>query len=138
MTDAPAPFEELEHGADSALRVRGADWKALLTNAALGMFSLMADWENSPFSAQREIRVSAIDRETLLVDWLNELLYLHELEGVVYTDFEILSASPEALQAVARGTDHWHARTAVKAATFNDLSIEKTVEGYAATIVFDT
>jgi SHS2 domain-containing protein len=138
VTDAPAPFEELEHGADSALRVRGADWKALLTNAALGMFSLMADWENSPFSAQREIRVSAIDRETLLVDWLNELLYLHELEGVVYTDFEILSASPEALQAVARGTDHWHARTAVKAATFNDLSIEKTVEGYAATIVFDT
>jgi len=138
VTGAPTLFEELEHGADSALRVCGADWKALLTNAALGMFSLIADWEDSPLSAKREIHLRAIDSETLLVDWLNELLYLHELEGVVYTDFEILSASPKGLQAIAKGTDHWHHRKAVKAATFNDLSIEKTAEGYAATIVFDT
>jgi SHS2 domain-containing protein len=138
VTDAPVPLEELEHGADSALRIHGADCKALLSNAALGMFSLMADWGDSPLSTEREIHLRAIDSETLLVDWLNELLYLHELQGVVYTDFEILSASPESLQAIARGTDDWHPRTAIKAATFNDLSIEKTAEGFTATIVFDT
>jgi SHS2 domain-containing protein len=138
VTGAPTPFEEVEHVADSALRVYGADWNALLANAALGMFSLMADWEDSLLSTEREIELRAVDSETLLVDWLNELLYLHELEGVVYTDFEILSASPEALQAIARGTDRWRPRTAIKAVTFNDLSIEKTAEGYTATIVFDT
>jgi SHS2 domain-containing protein len=102
------------------------------------MFSLMADWGDSPLSAEREINLRSIDSETLLVDWLSELLYLHEMEGVVYIDFEILSASPAALQAIARGTDRWRPQTAIKAVTFNDLSIEKTGEGYTATIVFDT
>lgn len=138
MTGAPIRFEEVEHVADAALRVYGADWKALLGNAALGMFSLMADWGDSPLSAAREINLRSIDSETLLVDWLSELLYLHEMEGVVYIDFEILSASPAALQAIARGTDRWRPQTAIKAVTFNDLSIEKTGEGYTATIVFDT
>jgi SHS2 domain-containing protein len=138
VTSSPPRFEEVEHVADSALRVYGADWEALLVNAALGMFSLMAEWDDSALSAEREIDLHAMDSETLLVDWLNELLYLHELEGVVYIDFEVLSASPKHLTAIAKGTDDWRPRTGIKAVTFNDLSVEKHEEGYTATIVFDT
>jgi SHS2 domain-containing protein len=138
MTGPRARFEEVEHVADSALRVYGADWNDLLANAAVGMSSLMAEWEDSPLSAEREIELRAVDSETLLVDWLNELLYLHELEGVVYVGFEVLSASPKHLRAIAKGTNDWRPRTSIKAVTFNDLSVEKTAEGYTATIVFDT
>jgi SHS2 domain-containing protein len=138
VTSSRACFEEIEHVADSALRVYAADWKGLLASAALGMFNLMADWEDLTLSSEREIDLRAMDSETLLVDWLNELLYLHEMEGVVYTDFEVLSASPTNLKAIVKGTNRWRSRTAVKAVTFNDLSVKKTSEGYTATIVFDT
>jgi SHS2 domain-containing protein len=137
MTPPAVRFEEVEHVADAALRVYGTDWSALLANAALGMFSLIADWNDAPLSAEREINLRSADRETLLVDWLTELLYLHEIEGVVYVDFDIVEASANALQAVASGTGRWRPKTAIKAVTFNDLRIVKTEEGYVATIVFD-
>lgn len=137
MNSPSVRFEEVEHVADAALRVYGGDWNALLTNAAVGMFSLIADWADAPLSSERAIYLRSVDSETLLVDWLNELLYLHEIEGVVYVDFDILDASPNSLRAVVRGTRRWHPRTAIKAVTFNDLLIARTEEGYMATIVFD-
>ncbi len=138
MTSPAIRFEEVEHMADAALRVFGADWNALLANAAVGMFSLIADWNDAPLSVEREIHLRSADSETLLVDWLSELLYLHEMEGVVYVDFDIVHATAHTLQAVARGTSQWRPQTAVKAVTFNDLRITKTEAGYVATIVFDT
>jgi len=134
----PKPFEEVEHVADAALKVYGRDWSEFLVNAAHGMFSLMADWQDSRPSRQHEISLRAADAETLLVDWLSELLYLHEMENVVYTSFEILDASPHELHAIVKGTDRWQPQTAVKAVTFNDLHIERTPQGHTATIVFDT
>jgi SHS2 domain-containing protein len=135
---APKRFEEVEHVADAALRVYGRDWSELLVNAAQGMFSLMAECEDTHPTWEHTVSLQAMDGETLLVDWLSELLYLHEVEAVVYTNFEILSASPNALRAIVKGTKKWTPRTAIKAVTFNDLNIEKTPEGYAATMVFDT
>lgn len=134
----PKRFEEVEHVADAALRVYGRAWDDLFVNAACGMFSLMADWEDGPPSTTQQISLEAIDGETLLVDWLSELLYLHEMEDAVYTSFEIIDISPARLRAIARGTRRWNPKTAIKAVTFNDLRIQKTPEGYTATIVFDT
>jgi len=138
VTSPPVRFEEVEHVSDAALRVYGGDWKALLANAALGMFSLIADCTEAPPSTEREIELRSADGETLLVDWLTELLYLHETQDVVYVDFEILDASPNSLRAIARGTTQWRPQTAIKAVTFNDLTIARTDQGYVATIVFDT
>jgi SHS2 domain-containing protein len=132
------PFQEVQHVADVALRVRGDTWDELLANAALGMFTLMADWTESSTPVERQVSLHSIDRETLLVDWLSELLYLHEMDGVVYIDFEIREASAISLAAVTRGTDQWLPKTAIKAVTFNDLRVLDTPQGYSATIVFDT
>jgi SHS2 domain-containing protein len=137
-TSAPKRFEEVEHTADVALRVYGRDWGELLINAAHGMFSLIAHREDIPPSTEQEISLQAIDGETLLVDWLSELLYLHEMEDAVYTSFDILDISPTTLRAIVRGTERWSPRTAIKAVTFNDLHIQKTPQGYTTTIVFDT
>ena len=137
MTSALLRFEEVEHVADAALRVYGRDWGELLVNAALGMFSLIAHWDDAPPSTEHHISLTSVDSETLVVDWLGELLYLHEMEGEVYIEFEILSASPTSLQAIAKGTDQWSPGTAIKAVTFNELQITATNAGFAVTIVFD-
>ena len=96
-------FEEVEHTADLALKVHGYSLKEVFAHAAYGMFSLMADLEGLEPTTGREISLESLDYEALLVDWLNELLYLHELEEEIYARFEIETLSSTALSAIAWG-----------------------------------
>jgi SHS2 domain-containing protein len=130
-------FEEVEHTADLALKVHGHSLKEVFINAACGLFSLMANLENLAPSVSREVHLEAPDRESLLVDWLNELLYLHEVEEEIYTRFEIETLSSTALSATVRGTKTKASKLTVKAATFHDLEIRETEDGYMTTVVFD-
>jgi len=130
-------FEEVEHTADLALKVHGHSLKEVFINAACGLFSLMADLENLAPSVSREVHLEAPDHESLLVDWLNELLYLHEIEEEVYTRFEIETLYSTALSATVWGTKTKASKLTVKAATFHDLEIRETEDGYMTTVVFD-
>lgn len=131
-------YEEIEHTADLAIRAYGRDSKELFANAAYGMFSAMGiDLEAVKPTLRREMRLEALDREALLVDWLNELLYLHETEGEIYVDFDIHTLSTTELRATMSGAKGNDARMVIKAATFHDLKIERIDKGYVTTIVFD-
>jgi len=130
-------FEELEHTADLALKVRGHSLQEIFANAAYGMFSLMADLGGVEPTVSHEISLESLDYEALLVDWLNELLYLHEVEEEIYTRFEIEALSPIALSAIVWGGKMATSKLTVKAATFHDLEIRETGDGYLATVVFD-
>ncbi len=137
MMDDGQTFEELEHTADLALRVYGRDLKELFANAAYGMFYLMADLPALEPTTSHEVHLEAFDCETLLVDWLNELLYLHETEGEIYNRFQLKTLSPTHLTASVAGGEGEARKATIKAATFHDLAIEETEDGYVATIVFD-
>ena len=130
-------FELLEHTADLAIRVRGGDLPELFANAAYAMFCQLADLERLTPSMMRQVVVQGWDHESLLVNWLNELLYLHETRGEVYTDFQVEALTPQRLQATVRGVPTAEVRTIIKAATYHGLSITETAEGLEATIVFD-
>ncbi len=146
--EAPPPaarqywYHEQEHTADRALRVRGRELADLLVGAARGMFDLMGDTEGVEPQAWRTIRLEAGDREELLVDWLNELLYLAEQEGLLFTEFYIESltdAAPTAaaLAAHVGGAVAPATRAHIKAATYHDLKLVESEAGWSATITFD-
>ncbi|MFQ5855905.1 MAG: riboflavin biosynthesis protein RibF [Anaerolineae bacterium] len=133
-------FEEIEHTADVGLRVRGKDLAQLFVNAARGMWTLiMPDIDAVEPAVTRKIELEAMDLEVLLVDWLSELLFLHETEHEAYSQFAVHDISPTHLRAEARGgpVNGHTLRKHIKAVTFNDLSIEETAEGFIATVVFD-
>ena len=130
-------FEEVEHTADLALKVHGQSLAEVFINAAYGLFSLMADLENLAPSVSHEVHLEALDPESLLVDWLNELLYLHEVEEEIYNRFEIEALSSTALSATVWGAKIAASKLTVKAATFHDLEIREKAGGYLATVVFD-
>jgi SHS2 domain-containing protein len=130
-------FEEIEHTADLAIRVYGRDMRELFVNAAHGMFALMAEPSLEEAACEREVLLEAIDYESLLVDWLNELIYLHEVEGETYSQFNIETLSPTKLEAHVIGGPTKIKTKAIKAATFHDLAIEETPNGLVATMVFD-
>ena len=130
-------YEEIEHTADLAIRAYGRDVSELFANAAHGMFALMAEPSLEGPARERGVSLEAMDRESLLVDWLNELIYLHEVEGETYYQLAIETLSSTKLEAHVTGGPTKSKIKAIKAATFHNLAIEETVNGLVATIVFD-
>ena len=131
------PYEEVEHTADLALRVRGANLRELFTNAAKGMFALISD-ERPALAERHTVSLESLDTEALLVDWLNELLYLAETQGQILGDFRLRELTPARLEAEVWGARAGNIKKVIKAATFSGLAIQEIGQGgYEVTIVFD-
>ncbi len=132
-------WQEIEHTADLALHVWGGDLPDLFATAARGMFSLLVDLAAVPATQTLPVTLAAPDVETLLVDWLNELLYWGEREQLAaYVEFEFAVLTPATLQATVRGGAVSEYFSYIKAATFHNLEVRVTPEGYETEIVFDT
>ena len=127
---------EIEHTGDVSFRVRGRKPRELFENAARAMFRLQSC---TPGAANivRRVCAKGCDRETLLVNWLNELLYLQEICEEVYHDCKIGEISETSLLAEVIGGPRWTPYKLIKAATFHNLKIEAARGGLAVTIVFD-
>ncbi len=137
-TALPFRFEEMEHTADVALRVRGKNLGELMGNAAEGMASLLCDPNAlSERTAQRIVEVEAEDAEGLLVEWLSELAYLAETESEVFDSCEFERISPTSLKATARFKKASELKVHVKAVTYHNLEIVETESGPEAVVVFD-
>jgi len=138
MAQPPAKmYEEIEHTADWALRVRGADLPALFSNAALGMMELAGVRMGNGSGQERTIELQAIDKETLLVDWLHELLVALELEQIAFRDIELEIAGGTRLAGTVQAVPLASMEKPIKAVTFNELEIIELSQGLEATIVFD-
>lgn len=130
-------FEEIEHTADWAFRAHGRDLSQLFASAACGMFELQGGAGSGESSVAREVAVSGTDRESLLVNWLNELLYLQETQHEAYCRFEILEISDTHLRARVHGRPHRPEAKLIKAVTFHGLTVRQSEDGWEATIVVD-
>jgi SHS2 domain-containing protein len=134
-------FEIFAVTADKGIRAWGRDLPEVFVNAAQGLWSLMVEpGAVRPLQAY-PVRVEASDRETLLVAWLNELLFLHEAEHVALSRFRVKRLSEECLEAVAEGEPLDRARHApvghVKAVTYHLLQIRPAGAGWVAQVVVD-
>jgi len=138
VTDDALAFEEVEHTADWALRVRGRDLRELLVNAARGMSRLLvADPDALPAHVERRFELDAFDAEGLLVGWLSELAYWAEAEMLVFREFELSQVTSDHLAALVRGGRASDLQKHIKAVTYHNLAIVETVDGLEVTVVFD-
>ncbi|NPV06628.1 MAG: archease [Anaerolineae bacterium] len=129
-------YKEVRHTADVAIRAWGDSLEELFTSAARGMFSLIGEADSD--RSVHIIKLSADDLETLLVDWLTELIYLSDAHQEAYHQFDVRLTPSWELEAVIRGGPIGRRTGAVKAATYHGLRIEAKQGAYSATIVFDT
>jgi len=131
-------FEEIEHTADSALRVFGTNLTELFLSAAAGLTHLTAaDVSDISTEIEKSIELDAIDAESLLVEWLSELAYWAENEMLVFKKFRIQKVTATHLQAKIFGGKTSMLEKHIKAVTYHNLKIIKTSTGLEATIVFD-
>ncbi len=130
-------FEEIDHTADWAFRAYGRDLKELFENAAYALFALEGALDTVTPTVTRRVEVSGIDYESVLVNWLSELLYLQETRGEVYQRFAIDHLTETALGATIEGVPSGPLNKFVKAITYYGLKIEQTPEGWQATVTVD-
>jgi len=129
-------FEELQHTADWALRVWAPNPLELLQIAVVGMLALMGVQLSYEKQLRKEVMCSAGDLESLLVGFLNEILFWIETEGIDSDHFE-LTLTDHNLTGYVECAPVLSLEKEIKAVTFHDLRIVRTSEGYETKIVFD-
>jgi SHS2 domain-containing protein len=135
------PYEVFEHTADIGLHAYGKTLPELFVHAAEGMESLMVSPETIRTQVSREISVEGHDQVSLLINWLNELIFLFDTEYLIFRQFEIEAFTETRLQGRAHGEPYDARRhdlsSAIKAVTWHEASVEQTNHGYKARIIFD-
>lgn len=128
-----------EHTGEVRLEVRAPSQKALFEEAGLALAELMLG-EIPPSdegAAELPIEVQAGEVEGLLVDWLNELIFLSETSKRVFTRIRVDDVTATSVRAVAWGTSPEVLKTAVKAATLHGVDVEQSGSQWRASVVLD-
>jgi len=131
-----AGFREIEHRADWELEVWAADFSGLLEQAARGMYTLVGARLNPANRIQIELEFGAPDAESLLVNFLAELLFLIETQNLAFDEFQ-LELDGYALSARLGGASLAHIDKEIKAVTYHQLAVLQTEDGFLVRIVFD-
>ncbi len=134
-------FEILEHPADIGFRVFGSTPAELFENAAAAMLSLANEPERVAPRIEYSLRAFGSDHESMLVDWLSEVLYWFDGKRVAFASFHITRFEPPELEAVGRGEPRDPQRHAaklnVKAVTWHQLKVEQRADGWVAEVYLD-
>ena len=134
------PFEIIDHIADIGIIVRGKNLEELFARAAIGLFSLITDIKYIKSEIKREIKLVASNCEDLLIFWLNELIYLFEVEHVIFCHFRIIEMSTTKISAICLGEtikSKHHISREIKAATYHMLNITRHNNNLKAQVIFD-
>jgi SHS2 domain-containing protein len=128
MARAPADFEVFDHTAEVGLRAWGPDLPAAFAQAGRGLTSLLVPLDAVRETITHALSVEAPDAESLLVAWLDELLFVFETERLVFGRYEVALPTPGALVATVHGERFDPARhrggVVVKAATYHQIVVE--------------
>jgi len=137
------PFEFVDiTSADVAFVAYGKDLNELFANAALAMFEVMVNTKQVEKRIEEKISVDAYDLESLMFNWLNELLYVSDSKNLAFSEFDVkVDDRNFILEAICKGEEispeKHETRTVVKAATYHQMKIWKENEIWKAQVILD-
>ena len=142
-------YRYIEHLSDIGLEFYGNTIEELFENAGVGMFSIICDLETIRPLEKKRVTISRKDTdfEDLLVLWLEKLLYWHEIDSILFSQFRVAGICKEnsniELSAEVSGEKmdlgRHIMRTAIKAPTYHMLEIKKDGKhcNWKGRIIFD-
>ena len=123
-------FEYFEATADIGLKAYGKDMNEAFENAGLAIFNIISDTSNIDPSIEIEFEVASEDDVSLLYDYLEELLFYHETEFMLFSEFQVEIDENFHLKARIKGEeinwDRHERKTEIKAITFHKMAVNKT------------
>ena len=127
----------IEHTAELQLELHARSEAAIFRQAVLALRELLED--DGPVTgdrAERSVEVEATDRGVLLAEWLAELVFLAETEGIVPDEARDLVVGEDSVTAVVVGRTR-APRHLVKAVTYHDLELHRDRDGWRGNVVLD-
>jgi SHS2 domain-containing protein len=141
-------FELLEHTADIGIRATGASLEEVFEQATVGLAELLGAWRPGP-GEPAPVAVDAGDPGGLLVDWLNEVIWLREVRDAAVAGVRVDQVDQVVDQAVDQAAGRAIGAlllapgvtpadgTIVKAATYHRLRVERWAGGWLAEVYLD-
>lgn len=128
-----------EHTGEVRLEATAPSCEELFADAGRALAELMLGElpEGLALGPERRVEVHARDRAALLVEWLNELIFLSETSKQVFTQLVVEHVDDQHARAVIRGVFPDALKTAVKAATLHGVSVESSGGSWRASVVLD-
>ncbi len=134
-------FEILEHTADIGLRAWGATLKEAFENAATALVAVMVELEDIEPTVTYPIAAAGEDDESLLVNWLSEVLYYVDARRVVLRRFHVAQFGDGRAAGQAwgepRDPDRHRPKVIVKGVTYHQLKITRRAEGCEVQVFLD-
>ena len=132
-------FEEISHTADIKIRVRAPTLETLFADTFKSLMQVMYG-TNRAGGILREIRIESTDIESLLTDFLSEVLFISDIESLVFLEARIridglyltaeISGEPFDPVRHSGGSE-------VKGISYSGLAITHDAKGYMLDIIFD-
>jgi SHS2 domain-containing protein len=130
--------EYVDHTSEITLRVNAPTFQELVAEATRGFAELVpASMRGAVGTERREFRIRGADRAASLVEWLNELVYLCEVEQWLPVDLTVADEDGSELLIRARGVDLARPWVLVKAATLHNVSVTQGPRGLVAEVTLD-
>ena len=131
-------YEFIDHTADIIARATGDTLEQAFAGAAEALFEVITGGSEIEGSEKLRFEVESIDLEGLLVGFLSELIVIHEVRGLVLSDFEVKLESDTKLSAVCRGEKFDPAKhsegTQVKGISYHMIEVTRESERSSAVV----
>ncbi len=139
-------YEYLPHPADVRFSAYGSTLEEVFEQAAYAMFHVIIDTTTLNPERSVDIKLESEGLENLLYDYLSELLYLFEVEEIVFGQFRVDSIEKADGSYILHGQasgenlnlERHSFETEVKAVTYHQLEVTKEKDGYSAHVIVDT
>lgn len=134
-------FEILEHTADIGFRAQAPALPELFESAALALVSIAMETDNIVNRHSYSLEAYGDSNETLLVNWLNDVLYQLDGAHAAMRAFKITEFAPPRVRGEARGErrdpQRHEPKLVVKGVTYHQLRIEQTRGGWQCEVYLD-
>lgn len=143
-------YSYIDHLSDIGIEAYGSSLEEVFENAALGMFSIICDLTNIKQIKRKKIFIKTegiMEMDDLLLLWLEKLLYVYEVEKMLFSKFDISQIENKnnykSINAVIYGEkidlSRHELRAAIKAPTYHKLYLEKDENTgiWTARVIFD-
>jgi SHS2 domain-containing protein len=128
----------IEHTSELQLELHAGSQAGVFEQAVHALRELFEDdaGRAGGDSAERPVEVEATDRAALLAEWLAELVFLAEAEGIVPDAVRDLVVGEDSVTGIVRGRVG-QPRHLVKAVTYHDLELRRDRDGWRGNVVLD-
>ncbi len=134
-------YKYINHTSDLGVEIYGKDLDQLFTNGLFTIFDNILDLNTVEIKEIRKIQLSAQTLEELLIDWFRELLFIFATEYFVAKEVKDIKILNNKLSAEIAGeifdTKRHRIKIEIKTPTYHMFKIQKTDNGYTATVIFD-